>query len=195
MGHYLNADFRINILKKLINPLQLQLVDITECSEKEGDIYWDSVYADDVEDLVGTVFIILQKYINSSISDLYPDLTKLYSKYAVDNKIDNSQTTRIELIVAVANYYKHRDLPSVLHKGTVKQFENLEIEYKEFYDPENTKYSHKIGSDSPVLSGLTYLSKSWDLNELIQIVADWRENLWLNSSAEIRYPINPDASK
>lgn len=179
MGHYLRKDLRIRILKNLVNPFQLQLVDIFENSKKEGHIYWDSVYADDTEHLVGTVFIILQNYINSSISDLYPDLTKLYHKYTIDKTIDNSRTTRIELIIAIANYYKHRDLPSVLHKDTVKHFENLGIEYKEIYDHESNRYFHKIGADSPVFNGLSYLSESWDCNELIQIVSDWRENLWL----------------
>lgn len=147
--------------------------------KKQGHIYWDSVYADDTEHIVGTVFIILQNYINSNISDLYPEISKLYPKYELDKKINNSNSTRIELIISIANYYKHRDLPTYLHKNTAKHFENLGKKYKNFYDSENNKNFHKIGADSPVFSGLSYLSDSWDINDLIQIVSDWRENLWL----------------
>ena len=179
MGHYLRIDSRIKIIENLIKPFQMQLEYILENSKKEGHIYWDSVYADDTEHIVGTVFIILQNYINSSISDLYPELLKLHTKYEIDKKINNSNTTRIELIISIANYYKHRDLPSDLRKDTAKHFENLGIEYKHFYDSENGKYFHEIGSGSPVFSGLSYLSDSWDLNDLIQIVSEWRENLWL----------------
>lgn len=179
MEHYLRADSRIKIIENLIKPFQSQLEYIFENSKKEGHIYWDSVYAEDTEHIVGTVFIILQNYINSSISDLYPELTKLYTKYEVDKKINNSNSTRIELIISIANYYKHRDLPTDLRKDTAKHFENLGIEYKYFYDSENSKYFHKIGADSPVFSGLSYLSDSWDFNDLIQIVSEWRENLWL----------------
>ncbi len=182
MEHYLRTDSRIKLIESLIKPFQLQLEAIFENSKKEGHIYWDSVYADDVEHIVGTVFIILQNYINSSISDLYPELSKLYTKYEMDKKINNSNSTRIELIISIANYYKHRDLPTDLRKDTVKHFDNLGIEYKYLYDSENGKYFHKIGADSPVFSGLSCLSDSWSLNNLIQIVSEWRENLWLNEN-------------
>ena len=43
------------------------LEDIIEICKGNLD-YWDSIYADDTEHLVGTVFIVLQNYINSSIS-------------------------------------------------------------------------------------------------------------------------------
>ncbi len=179
MVDYLRNDTRIKIIKNLISPFELQLNQIVEHCKKENFNYWDGIYADDTEHLVGTVFIILQNYINSSISDLFPELSKLNCKYTLDEKINNSKTTRIELIIAIANYYKHRDLPNELHKGTAFSLDNLDIEYKEIYDMVNGKYFHKLGSCSPVFSGLSLLSESWDLNDLINIVSSWRENLWL----------------
>jgi hypothetical protein len=179
MTHYLRIDSRINTVKKLIKPIQIEFEKIIIHNKKEEYIYWDSVYSDDAEHLVGIVFIVLQNYINSSISDLFPDLKEIHSKYQLDKEINNSKTTRIELINAIANYYKHRDLPKQLHGNTAKYLENLEIEYKNNYDLENGKYSHKLGAESPVFKGLSYLSDSWDLNDLIDIVSDWREQLWL----------------
>lgn len=93
--------------------------------------------------------------------------------------MNNSQTTRIELIIAIANYYKHRDLPTKLHPNTIKPLDDLSIEYKEMFDEQNDIYSHIIGSCSPVFKGLSLLSELWDFNDLINIVSDWRENMWL----------------
>lgn len=186
MGHYLRIDTRIGVIKDIISPFQLQIDNIKEICEKDSFIYWDDFYADDTEHLVGTVFIVLQNYINSSISDLFPDLSKLFTKYSIDKKVNNAQTTRIELIIAIANYYKHRDLPPKLAKHTLKSLNDLNIEFKEIYDVENDKYFHKIGSGSPVFEGFSLLSEFWNFNDLINIVSEWRENLWLKEEEIIR---------
>lgn len=173
-------DFRIGIIKQIIAPFKIQLDNIEKICREDNFIYWDSVYADDTEHLVGTVFIILQNYINSNISDLYPDLTKLHLKYSLDKKVkENTKITRIELIITIANYYKHRDLPSELHKNTTNPLENLNIKHKEIYDIENNKFFYKMGADSPVFNGFSLLSEKWDFNDLIRIVEEWRENLWI----------------
>ena len=178
MTHYLRNDTRIRVIRNLMTPFIKQLNDIREICKKDNFKYWD-IYEDDTEHLIGTVFIILQNYINSSISDLYPELSIINQKYSVDKLInEDSKTTRIQLIISIANYYKHRDLPKELYKPTTYPFEDLKIEYKAIYNSENNKFYYKIGSGSPIFNGLTLLSEEWDLNDLIEIVSDWRENLW-----------------
>lgn len=189
MGHYLRPDTRINVIKNIISPFQLQLNNVNEMCKKENYIHWDDCYADDTEHLVGTVFIVLQNYINSSISDLFPDLSKLFTKYSLDKEISNTQTSRIELIIAIANYYKHRDLPTPLHENTAKIFDNLNIDFKCVYDVQNDKYFHEIGSNSPVFSGFSLLSESWSFDDLINIVSEWRECMWLNEERIIKNKI------
>lgn len=184
-GNYLRIDMRIGVIKDIISPFQAQLDNIYEICSKDNYDYWDSLYADDTEHLVGTVFIVLQNYINSSISDLFPDLSKLSTLYSIDKKVSNSQTTRIELIIAIANYYKHRDLPTKLHPNTTKPLEDLKIEYKEIYDEKDEKYYHIIGSCSPVFNGFSLLSEPWSFNDLIDIATDWRENMWLKEEENI----------
>ena len=184
MAHYLKNDTRIEIIKDIIFPFQLQLNKIMEICKTDGGWYWDTIYADDMEHHVGTVFIVLQNYINSSISDLFPDLSKLYTKYSIDKKVNNSKTTRIELIIAIANYYKHRDLPNELQSQTIKPLNDLKIEFKEIF--EDGKFFHKRGSSSPVFEGLSLLSESWEFNDLINIVSEWRENMWLIEEKIIR---------
>src|SRR5690554_4984317 len=153
MTHYLRHDTRIRVIKNLIIPFSKQLNEIGEICKKEKFKYWD-IYEDDTEHLIGTVFIILQNYINSSISDLYPKLSKLHLKYPLDKKINkSSKTTRIELIIALANYYKHRDLPIELHKYTIQPLENLKLDFKEICNSENKEYSYKIGAGSPIFNG------------------------------------------
>ncbi|MDD4644869.1 MAG: hypothetical protein PHY99_02665 [Bacteroidales bacterium] len=177
--HYMRIDSRIKVVRDIISLLQGQLENYRQIFKENGGWFWDALYADDTEFIVGLVFVILQNYINSSISDLYPDLKKIYSKYSVDKKLDNSQTTRIELIITLANYYKHRDLPPFLHADTIMVLDDLNIKFREYYDEQNSNYFHAIGSDSPIFSGLSMLSENWDFNDLINIVSDWREKLWL----------------
>lgn len=176
----MRIDNRINIVNKLISPFKMQFDETLSSCKNENPEFWDMIYADDTEHLVGIVFIILQNYINSSINDLYPDVLKLHTYYSFDKKINDSQTSRIELITSIANFYKHRDLPADLRQSTLKHFDNLAIPYKVFYNTETSEYFHKIGSASPVFEGLCLLTETWNLNELIEIVSEWREILWLD---------------
>ncbi|HJR99466.1 MAG TPA: hypothetical protein VJ780_00920 [Flavobacterium sp.] len=179
MEDYLRIDTRIKVINSIILPFQNQLNNIYKICKDDNFIYWDSVYADDTEHIVGTVFIVLQNYINSSITDLFPDSPKLFDKYSLDKKIINSKTTRVELIIALANYYKHRDLPTDLHLPTVKILDDLNLDFKEYYNISNNKFFHKTGSTSPVFNGFSLLSEDWNFNDLIKIVGEWRESLWL----------------
>jgi hypothetical protein len=66
-----------------------------------------------------------------------------------------------------------------LFENTSEKLNDLSIEYKDSVEKENGKYYKKVGAESLVYKGLSYLSDSWDLNDLIDIVTDWREQLWL----------------
>jgi len=182
----MRIDTRIRVVRDIISPLQVQFENILNINKKDDGYYWDMLFADDTEHIVGIVFIILQNYINSSISDLYPDLKKLHIKYLIDKKLENSQITTIELITTIANYYKHRDLPPSLHNNTERVLESLNIKFKNVYDEQNFKYFHEVGACSPVFSGLSMLSENWDIKDLIDIVSEWRENLWITEENEIK---------
>lgn len=45
---------------------------------------------------------------------------------------------------------------------------------------------YKVGSCSPVFSGFSLLSEFWDFKDLINIVSEWRENMWLNEEKNIK---------
>lgn len=57
---------------------------------------------------------------------------------------------------------------------------HLNSEYKGNYDEQNEKYCHIVGSRSPVFNGFSILSEFWSFNDLIDIVTDWRENMWID---------------
>jgi hypothetical protein len=73
----------------------IYLLTSKEICKKDDFNYWDSIYSYATEHLVGTVFIVLQNYINSSISDLYPELSRLHLKYSSDKMVnEDSKTTK-----------------------------------------------------------------------------------------------------
>ncbi|MGJ1322490.1 hypothetical protein ACR780_07370 [Sphingobacterium faecium] len=174
--HFKRVDQRIDIVRSIIGSLQVQLNEIHVLLEEYGLEYWDTIYADDTEHLVGIVFICLQNYINSSISDLYPELTSIYLKYSIEPRIENTDYTKVQLIISIANYYKHRDLPTTLRENTLAIFNDLKINYK--IDSSREGNFYMSGSDSPIFTGLSILSENWDFNELVDIVSLWRENMW-----------------
>jgi hypothetical protein len=179
MAHILKKDRRLLTLIELLKPFQIKLYIIKSICKSENYVNWDSVYSDDLEDWVGGAFIFIQNYINSSISDLYPNLKEQYKIYNCDVKFYKTNISRIDLIIAIANYYKHRDSPPPLHKNTSKIFEILKIDYKENVENKNDQYSLIIGANSPIYSGFSFLSSNWDLEDIVVLVSEWREKMWL----------------
>jgi hypothetical protein len=139
-------------------------------NEKLKEISWyDGIWLlEESEPILGIAYIAFQNYINSSIFDKEDTLERKISFYKKGQFLDNYEHTQIELIIALANYFKHRDDDKSLHKGTTSILENFHLEYGSKVDIE----------DSPIFKGLLLLSKEWDLLEIFSIVINWREKLW-----------------
>jgi hypothetical protein len=165
-GSWKQTDFRINSLSVIIHTLENL---INELKEKCNEISWyRNFFVEESELICGIAFIALQNYINSSIFDIYETLEKKEKKYKLGKPVNKTGRTSIELIIGLANYYKHRDNNHELNKGTSKILTDFKIEYS---DLDGTY-------DSPIFKGLQILSKDWELSALTEIVQDWRENLW-----------------
>jgi len=108
--HWRSVDYRIESLSQTIQELETA---VQELRKKEKEIHWyyGLWFLEEVEHIYGLAFIALQNYINSSIYDRFQNLTKQYLKYKIGKEFNNSGRTKIELIIALANYYKHRDYP------------------------------------------------------------------------------------
>jgi uncharacterized protein YjiS (DUF1127 family) len=166
--HYLRNDHRIDSLKLIILGLENSISELNKKYE-EDPLFWENFYSEELEPIVGLAFIALQNYINSSIFDLFETVNDKHKRYKQDKELNTTRRTRIELIIGLANYFKHRDNNRDLDAGTSKILSDIGINYN---DSIENYYS-------PIFIGLESLSANKRLSELIDVVKEWRENLWL----------------
>jgi hypothetical protein len=132
---------------------------------KENDWYDGFWMREESEPIYGLAFIAFQNYINGSINDLFGKLDNKVQYYKLDKKLKDFERTQIELIIGLANYYKHKD--SKLHNGTVEILNSFNLDIN----------SDNIIDNSPIFEGLEILNKAWNLFEIQKIVTDYRKNL------------------
>lgn len=168
MVHYLRHDYRIGTVKTIISGFEKAISDHKKL-EKELDWYDGIRLLEDTEPIFGTALIALQNYINSSIYDLDGDLNRKEVLYKVGERITSITKTQIELIIGLANYFKHRDDNRSLHRGTRKILDSFGIDYSEDLDI----------TRSPIFQGMDTLDENWSLLKLIDIVEEWRETIWV----------------
>lgn len=170
--HWRRQDYRIESLQSILSGLENSIKQLDEVCKK-CPIYSETFYLEEVEPIYGMAFIALQNYINSSIFDLFESLNKKNEIYKQDKKILSYERTRIELIIGLANYLKHRDEDNSFNKGTL----NLLKDFKLNYDDE---FSEGI---SPIFEGYNLLTEDFKMSELIDIVKEWRENMWISNES------------
>jgi hypothetical protein len=143
---------------------------ISVSRKKIDEIEWyDGLwFLEDSEPIYGLAFIAIQNYINSSVYDRFESLDKQYLKYKIGNKIKGTGRTDIELIISLANYFKHRDHPQNLTGETPKILNDFNLQYDKTLDIAN----------SPIFKGLEILTKDWNLDVVIKVAESWREKLW-----------------
>ncbi len=166
--HWKRHDFRLESLTLTINGLEKSILEL-EIKLKEIDWYDGFWFLEEVEPIIGISFIAFQNYINSSIYDRYESLEKQYEKYKLGKLIAKSRRTDIELIIGIANYFKHRDDYKELRIGTANILTDCNLQFDKETDI----------TSSPIFKGLEYFTEKWELNNLIEIVKGWREKLWI----------------
>jgi len=160
-------DFRIEVLRLTITGLE-NSIEVLQTKFNEIDWYDGLWLLEESEPIFGLAFIAIQNYINSSIYDRFESLEKQYLIYKTGDKIEESGRTKIELIIAIANYFKHRDHPLDLKGETAKTLTDFNLKFDKDIDI----------TESPVFKGLNIFSESWDLKEVLRITENWREKLW-----------------
>lgn len=165
--HWKRVDFRIESLQVTIRGLENSISDLRNKIDKV-DWYDGLWFIEESEPVYGLAFIALQNYINSSVFDRFESLEKQYLKYKLGDKVDKTGRTNIELIISIANYFKHRDHPSNLIGETPKILRDFNLQFDKDVDIEN----------SPIFKGLELLSEIGDLETVINMVKNWREKLW-----------------
>ena len=165
--HWRKVDFRKSSLIKTIEGLENSISTLKNLNSENE--WYDSLFLlEDIEPIIGMAFITCQNYINSSIFDLDENLSRKLELYKKGQFLAPYGRTRIELIIAVSNYFKHRDDDKRMHKGTSIVLESFNFEYEDFDSIE----------DSPIFKAIELFDKNWRLNSLIDIVNDWRKDIW-----------------
>jgi hypothetical protein len=166
MTHWRRNDYRIESLQNTILGLEKSILEL----RKKNDIEWyDGLWLlEESEPIYGLAFVAIQNYINSSVYDRFDSLDKQYLKYKIGNKIKNTGRTDIELIISVANYFKHRDHPKNLIGETPKILNDFNFQFDKEVDITN----------SPIFKALDIFSENWNLDVLIKAAESWREKLW-----------------
>jgi len=172
--HLQEIDWRIGPLQDIIVGIGAGLVAIQKRMDAEEG--FDGLSAREyAEPLFGLGFVAAQTYAVGTVSDLNSvrmsrgkskeEKLNKHKCYAHDTFI-KGDVTRIQLINASANYFKHHD-----EWGT---------RWPTNYD---TKILGKVGitekTEFPCIDAVDLLcGTSWELNELLQILKEWRAHLF-----------------
>jgi hypothetical protein len=142
---------------------------ITLLENQIHDIHWydGDWFMEESEGIYGLAFIAFQNYINGSIKDFADTLKEKETYYKLEQNLNNNTKTKIELIISLANYIKHKE-EGTPHKGTKEILDYFNLNY------ENVNYL----DNSPIFQGLTLLNEDWDLFKIKNYVMEWRELLW-----------------
>lgn len=164
MNNILQADYHADSLKQIIIGLNNSINTLKKRNEEIAG--YDGLWLlEDSEPIFGMAFIAFQNYINGSISELFESTNNKTSYYKIDSKHENYDKSYIELIIGLANFYKHKD-EIKLHTGT-----------RNILDTFNLETSGRI-EESPIFEGLTILDEKWNLFKVYEIVIDWRKELF-----------------
>jgi len=166
LTHFLRNDHRLVSLNITIQGLS-ETIDLLKKQIDEINWYDGDWFLEESEPIYGLAFIALQNYINGSIKDFTSNTKEKASYYKIEQKPTNNEKSRIELIIGLANYAKHKD-EGTLHQGT-----------KETLDYFNLNYNNVTCLDnSAIFQGISILNEDWDLFRVKDFVTNWREFLW-----------------
>ncbi len=171
--HSLRFDHRAVSLDMTIKGLS-ETINILYNQVDELDWYDGDWFMEESEPIYGLIFIAFQNYIYGSIKDFANNLEEKQSFYKIEQNPKDSKRSKIELIIGLANYAKHKD-EGMPHKGTKDILDHFKLNYND------VTYLDK----SPIFQGLTLLNEDWDLFQIKKLVTDWREYLWSRSEVSI----------
>jgi hypothetical protein len=169
---WLRCDYRRDSIVTIIVGLTAALKEI---QDKLDLIPWyDGLWAyEEAEPIFGLAFIAIQNYVNKSIADYdisYNVKQPKHRYYKLDTVKLKGGRTCLEMIIALANYSKHEEEGS-LHTNTRCVLDDLSL-----------KYSGFDVFESPIFKGIELVTNDWELNRLLNVALEWRENIWNNKA-------------
>jgi hypothetical protein len=167
MTDWKEIDFHKRSLSITLSSLQ-GAIDQVYLFHKENSWFDGMFLLEASEPIYGTAFIVMQNYINTSIYDCDDSLKYKHDRYKLGEQLEGKKLSYIELIIGIANYFKHRDDDRGLHNGTSKILTLLEFE------------SSGDIEESPIFESLNLIDPQWKLASFESILLNWRELLWKN---------------
>lgn len=172
--YWFEPDVRFAGLKEMFKGFQKALDVFIKTGEKYHGYYAD-FYFEETELIYGVILLSLQNYINKSCADFLEvellNCNKAYQLYAKGSKVVIGDVTQIQLIIALANYFKHKDEKGDLQKPTKDCLRKVDL----------LRFSEKLDSDREdtlITEGLFLLIKDLrDISYLLQIVKEWRTSI------------------
>lgn len=167
--HWRIHDYRYESLKHILSGLNNTIDSLKLRVAEKGwyDGYW---LLEESEPIFGIAFIAFQNYINGSIKDLVGDTGNKTDYYKIGDSFINTSYTRVELIVTLANYSKHKE-DGIPHKATMAVLDAFELDYKIDQDAASIQ-------DHIIFKTLDLFDKDWDLLKIMNMVTDWRKDLF-----------------
>lgn len=166
--HYLEVDYRASSLNMVIKGLSSSIKEFKHFGKKNQ--WYDALFfLEDSEHIYGLALIAFQNYINASIKDLTVQGGKQLQleHYRHGEVLSTSGYTKIELIICLANYIKHKeDDNEEFHKHTKRVLSQINL---------NTDKQCDI-TESAVFRGLDLLDENWDLIAIKDSVLRWRKS-------------------
>jgi hypothetical protein len=160
--HYMTV-FRVNYLNRMLGKLQ-ELLDshIQMCDE--FDWYEENFLSEDTDDSLGFVFVACQVFISGTVGDVIGKHNFTYKEK--EKALKNAPKfkgfrTKIELINAAANYYKHKD-ESEIAGDTLKIMEGFGL----------------LKEDYPLLSARELLIGEQPICILANFLIGWRNHVF-----------------
>lgn len=181
--HWLEANNRDEGLEQLFigfnNALTLYRNRMYEVNWYDVDFYWENT------DLIyGVMFVSLQNYINQCCYDFLDAKLfgyKVKHEYYKQNSkcISGSNVTQIQLIIDLANHFKHRDDPPQKKNPNKKNEEDyIRERFKQIGLEYPVKETYERFEDRLLIDGLEKLSEDMEISALLKIAKDWRKDIW-----------------
>lgn len=145
------------------------LLDSHQQSCDEFDWYRENFLAEDTDETLGLVFVACQVFIAGTVGDVIGkgNFNLKQKEKVLKNDVQfRGFRTRIELINAIANYYKHKDEGEITG-DTLKIMEGYQL-LKENY---------------PVLTAYELLAEDWTVSSLASYLFDWRNHIFNSAIA------------
>lgn len=169
---YLRIDYRAVSLNMTIKGLT-ETITVLKNQINEIHYYDKDWFMEESEPIYGLAFIAFQNYIKGSINDFADSLKEKESYYKLEQNSNEGNRSKIELIIGLANYAKHKD-QGATHKGTKDILDYFKLNYNDVTYLDN----------SPIFQGLRLLNEDWDLFKIKDYVTEWREFIWSRNEKE-----------